>query len=374
MPEWQSVRLREICGSIDYGLTASAVSEPVGPRFLRITDIVSDNFEWANVPFVNATPEQRKKYRLYAGDIVIARTGATTGHSKWISDPPIAVFASYLIRLRIKREYDSRFVGYLLKSDQFTKYVGGVLGDKSAQPNASAATLTNAPLRLPSVRKAQEAISETLGALDDKIAVNQATSRTSYELAQAIFSAQNLAHESALSSIIDLRYGKALPEGVREPGNVPVFGSNGRSGWHSEPLTPGPGIIIGRKGANAGSVSWSSVPFWAIDTAFFVRPISKDIPMEYLYLLLETVDFRRQVGDSAIPGLNREIALACTVGLPPNDVISQVASEVRPLLELSSHMSEESSALVSLRDTLLPQLMSGEIRIRDAERIVEDAT
>jgi len=312
------------------------------------------------------------RYLLREGDIVYSRRGDVERRALVRQRENGWLCGTGCLRVRVGTSANSRFLSYYLGHPEVRKWiVRHAIG--ATMPNLNTAILSAVPVTLPPPL-VQSAIAALLGALDDKIAVNGAMSRTSYELAQAIFSTQNTARESALSSIIDLRYGKALPEDVREPGNVPVFGSNGRSGWHSQPLSRGPGIIIGRKGANAGSVSWSHVPFWAIDTAFFVHPISKDIPMEYLYLLLETVDFRKQVGDSAIPGLNREIALACTIALPPNDVISRIASQVRPLLKLSDHMSEESSSLASLRDTLLPRLMSGEIRVRDAERIVEDAT
>ena len=91
------------------------------------------------VPYADADDATAEKYRLSDGDIVIARTGSSTGSSSYVKDPPLAVFASYLVRLRVKPEFDTRLVAYYLRSDTFD---GGVcvayLGDKSAQPNASA--------------------------------------------------------------------------------------------------------------------------------------------------------------------------------------------------------------------------------------------
>jgi type I restriction enzyme S subunit len=242
-------------------------------------------------------------------------------------------------------------------------------------PHVNLSILGNLKLLLPPL-SVQRSISAVLSALDDKIAVNDRVARASYDLAQAHFlaSVQNDARTIFLRDIIDLRYGKALTKNNREPGTVPVFGGNGISGQHSQALSSGPGIIVGRKGANAGSVSWCQGPFWVIDTGFFVDPISRNTPLEYLYFLLQEVGFRSQVGDSAIPGLNREIALACTVMLPPEEVICGVTFKVRPLLELHTHISDESASLAKLRDALLPKLMSGEIRVGDAERIVGDAT
>src|SRR5439155_4650481 len=79
-----------------------------------------------------------------------------------------------------------RFVSYFLKSEGFWNYIRGVLGDKSAQPNASARTMTQARLRLPPLSE-QRVIASVLGALDDKIELNRRMNETLEALAQSIF-------------------------------------------------------------------------------------------------------------------------------------------------------------------------------------------
>lgn len=80
--QWMKVILRDICERVDYGYTASAKQEPVGPKFLRITDIVPDLIDWESVPYCEIPEKDLDKYRLQEGDIVMARTGATTGYAK----------------------------------------------------------------------------------------------------------------------------------------------------------------------------------------------------------------------------------------------------------------------------------------------------
>jgi type I restriction enzyme, S subunit len=125
--EWREMLLADACSSIDYGYTASASTEPTGPRFLRITDIVGGHIDWSTVPYVTADEETADKYRLDQGDIVIARTGASTGASAYIQSPPPAVFASYLVRLKAKPDFDPRYIAYYLRTDAFWSYVRGVL-------------------------------------------------------------------------------------------------------------------------------------------------------------------------------------------------------------------------------------------------------
>src|SRR5674476_1662992 len=132
--DWIECRLADACSSIDYGLTASAVAESVGPRFLRITDIVSGHIDWDTVPYVAADSATFAKYRLHDGDIVLARTGASTGSSSYIKGPPSAVFASYLVRLQARPDFHPRFLAYYLTSDLFWSFIRGCLLYTSPSP------------------------------------------------------------------------------------------------------------------------------------------------------------------------------------------------------------------------------------------------
>jgi len=97
---WRVVRLGEVVHKPQYGYTASATQEPVGPKFLRITDIQNERAYWPSVPFCAIQDNLLEKYRLQEGDILFARIGATTGKTYLVVNPPHAVFASYLIRVR----------------------------------------------------------------------------------------------------------------------------------------------------------------------------------------------------------------------------------------------------------------------------------
>jgi type I restriction enzyme S subunit len=150
VPEgWERQALAELCESIDYGYTASAAPEAVGPRFLRITDIVPDVIDWTSVPFCPIEEDRLAKFRLVEGDIVIARTGATVGFAKRIHKRhPEAVFASYLIRIRLKPEIDNLMVGVFVESGDYKSYVRSRVGG-AAQPNANAKVLTAAATLVP---------------------------------------------------------------------------------------------------------------------------------------------------------------------------------------------------------------------------------
>ena len=150
VPEgWQRQTLAELCDSIDYGYTASAELDEVGPKFLRITDIVPDVIDWTSVPYCPIEEDRLAKFRLVEGDIVIARTGATVGYAKRLHKRhPEAVFASYLVRLRLKPEIDSLMVGLFVESGDYKSYVQSRVGG-AAQPNANAKVLSAAEILVP---------------------------------------------------------------------------------------------------------------------------------------------------------------------------------------------------------------------------------
>ncbi len=107
---WRIVSLGEIATSIDYGFTAAATQEAAGPKFLRITDIQSGSVNWETVPYCNHIDGLSVQKRLTNGDIVFARTGSV-GKTYLVRDcPNDAVFASYLIRVRVLSLVDPRYL------------------------------------------------------------------------------------------------------------------------------------------------------------------------------------------------------------------------------------------------------------------------
>ena len=150
---WPTVMLGEIAKSVDYGLTASATDRPVGPKFLRITDIQDDSVDWDSVPHCIADPGQISRNRLAAGDIVFARTGGTTGKSFLVRNPPQpAVFASYLIRVRPSERLDSVFLAHFFRSPDYWSQIEKAARG-AAQPGVNASVLKELTIPLPTLEE-----------------------------------------------------------------------------------------------------------------------------------------------------------------------------------------------------------------------------
>jgi len=145
---WRVGKLSELCKT-QYGYTASAVEEPVGPHLLRVTDINKQNWiEWDKVPYCEIDDADMPKYHLEVGDLVVARM-ADPGKSAIVEQPVEAVFASYLVRLKTESLAHAYFVYGFLKSQAYADYAGGAMGGSSVQKSMNAKVIVDVSLIIP---------------------------------------------------------------------------------------------------------------------------------------------------------------------------------------------------------------------------------
>lgn len=137
--EWKWVRLGDVALN-QYGYTTKANEDHNLPQILRITDIQNNFVDWATVPHCNISDEDFEKYHLEKGDIVIARTGATTGKSFLIAEERNSVYASYLIRLRAIRTINVEYLYLFLHSDLYWNQITD-LSQGIAQPGVNSSKL-----------------------------------------------------------------------------------------------------------------------------------------------------------------------------------------------------------------------------------------
>jgi len=222
----------------------------------------------------------------------------------------------------------------------------------------------------------QERISKILYALDTKIHNLQNQNKVLEQITQAIFKSWFIDFDGVtefedselgkipkgwevvpVGTVIELIYGKSLTKKNRIPGSIPVYGSSGIVGYHNQSLYDGPGIIVGRKG-NVGSLFWSQSPFYAIDTVYYVKT---KIPLTYVYENFLNQNFINS--DSSVPGLQREQAYSLLILIPDEYILNKF--EKHAMYCRTSIISNKLKIdyLLNIRDSLLPKLMSGEIRV-----------
>ena len=152
-----------------------------------------------------------------------------------------------------------------------------------------------------------------------------------------------------LGEVCDFVYGESLKEEKRQPGKVPVFGSNGVVGWHNQAITTGPTIVIGRKGS-IGEVNWSSEPCFPIDTTYYVEKTKKPCDLRWLYFTLLKLDLTRFNKSAAVPGLNRDDAYEKLIPYPDFSEQQRIAGQ----LEQADRLRRTRRYALELSDTFLP--------------------
>lgn len=167
VPEsWEVVELGSLSENPKYGFTDSAAVKGI-VKFLRITDIQENGVNWETVPFCNCPKDKIPNYLLKDKDIVFARIGATTGKSYIINDPPDAVFASYLIRLRVLSSTDADYLYYFFGTNEYWEQVDSHKGN-NVKGGVNSSLLKKMKIPLPKDVKEQKEIAGILKSIDMK--------------------------------------------------------------------------------------------------------------------------------------------------------------------------------------------------------------
>jgi len=361
-----NVKFSELC-DITRGASPRPIIEwisPSGIPWVKISDATRSDSR-----YIKNTAEKIKyegasrSVEVFPGDLILSNS-ATPGIPRFMKI--YACIHDGWLLLRNFRNIDKDFCYYLLVAERKNIIQQG---NGSIFTNLKTEILKNHSVALPPLPE-QRAIADVLSALDDKIELNRQMNRTLEQLTQAIYKHMFIDNperakweEKTLDSVCGFEYGKALKEISRVSGIIPVYGSNGLIGFHNEFLVKGPGIVVGRKG-NPGIVTFVHTDFFPIDTTFYVVP-KNNSSFLWLFFTLSDLNLPNLGADSAVPGLNRNIAYMSLVTVPPQDICYEFENIIKPLFEKIHVNNKESQTLADLRDTLLPKLMSGQVRVKD---------
>lgn len=382
--KWEKVAIRELYEGLYDGPHATPTTSDRGPVFLGIGNITDDgHLDLKTVRHISEGEFGRwtKRVTPREGDIVFTYE-ATLNRYAIIPKGFKGCLGRRLALIRPNpQKVDTRFLHYYFFGHEWRKLI--------QEKKLSGATVDRIPLTefptfpvvLP-ILETQRSISSILSAYDDLIENNTRRIEILEEMARRLYEEWFVqfrfpGHEGVglkeselglipegwellrLGDCMELAYGKALKAQDRVPGDYPVYGSSGVVGSHCESLVEGPGIVVGRKG-NVGSVFWSDVSFFPIDTTYYVR---SEVPFSYVYFNLQRQRFLNN--DAAVPGLNREQAYALPFLLPDQDVLSRFSSEWERIYGLLRRLERINVNLRAQRDLLLPKLISGEIDVSD---------
>jgi type I restriction enzyme S subunit len=404
MTEWREVRLADVSAQVDYGFTASAADDPDLPRFLRITDIVGSQIEWASVPGCVIDFDKFEKFALSEGDIVVARTGATVGYAKRIRRHPAAVFASYLVRFRLAPDVNPSYVGAVIESRAYKEYVLRHAGG-AAQPNANAKVLGSFPFLLPD-REVQRRVGAIFDAIDDLMENNLQRIEALEQMAQAVYREWVVrfrfpGHES--TSRVDSPVGplpehwdvKPLdtlvvldrttvqphryPDAKFDHYSIPAFDNDqlpvseyGRSIKSGKFLISHPAVLVSKLNPRIER-SWLVEPHplsrSVASTEFLVLRPFGEWSLEYLYLVARSTPFRERLQElSGGTSTSHQRAkpddfMRLPVVVPPTELSARITEAVTAPLRLSHLLRVQGRRLAAMRQCLLPKLVTGQVDV-----------
>ena len=370
MSEWKEYKINEI-GKVVTGTTPSSKnSEDFGNDIMFVTP--SDYKSYTT--YIRKTDrylseigrEKLKNRILPTGSVMVTCIGSDMG--KVALNPEEVITNQQVNSIIPNHTVNNAFLYYKLKDEYDTLRMYG--GEGTAVPIVNKSTFENIELLLPPLSE-QQRIAEILSSLDDKIDLLHKQNETLEQLAETIFRQWFGEKEKdswpigRVEDLFILQRGFDLPIQKRIDGIYPIYTSSGMSGRHSEFKVKGPGVTTGRSGV-LGNVYYIQEDFWPLNTSLFVKDFKNSSPL-HAYFTLKTIDLNNFNAGSAVPTLNRNHVHDLSIEIPPIKLIHEFDKLIKPFFKKLNSNQTQINHLTTLRDTLLPKLMSGEIRVNLAE-------
>ncbi|MCK9634660.1 MAG: restriction endonuclease subunit S [Methylobacter tundripaludum] len=155
----------------------------------------------------------------------------------------------------------------------------------------------------------------------------------------------------AFGDFVALQRGHDLPDQERRPGNVPILGSFGVTGFHDTVKANGPGVTIGRSGASFGVAAYTDKDYWPLNTALYVTDFKGNDP-KFVFYFFKEFDFSGYNSGSAQPSLNRNNLYGIPIRVPQASVQKQVAGFVSALDDRIALLRETNATLEAIAQAL----------------------
>lgn len=429
--EWQEIALQDLATEITVGFVGPMASEyvPNGIPFLRSLNVEPFRINRVDLMYVSESFHQRiKKSILTPGDVVIVRTGKP-GTAAVIPDTLPTANCSDLVIVRPGPQLDSKFLAYYINSAAQHHVYAHTVG--AVQQHFNVGSAKTLKLLKPPLDE-QRAIVRILGALDDKIDLNRRMNRTIEAIAQAIFRSWFVDFEpvsakrdgrnpvgmnETTSALFPENFQEsdmgAIPSGwqiapigdlVKVVGgstprtNEPSFWEDGDVAWAtprdlsnladpvlmrterkitaaglsqiSSGLLPAGTVLLSSR-APVGYIAIADMPV-AVNQGFIALVCNKNLPNYYVMRWLqENMDIiESRANGTTFLEISKTNFRTIPAVVPPKqilDIFSVTTSKLHSRLVSNVRQIQQ---LATLRDTLLPQLLSGELTVGQAEDMI----
>lgn len=362
---WQKIRLGDVCANVYSGGTPKSTN----------MEYYGGNIPWLNTKEVHFN-------RIYQTEKNITEIGLQNSSAKWvpIDSVIVAMYGATAGNIAINKiplttnqaccnliidnsvaNYQFIFYYLLLKNRELASLANG-----GAQQNLNAQQIKDFEIFLPPL-DVQRRIAGVLGALDDKIELNNKINQNLESQAQTLFNkyfSNIFSGEKCIGNYISPKRGKNLLSKDAVIGDVPVIaGGLHPATYHNVANTVAPVITISASGANAGFVNLWHIPVWSSDSSFIDSSITPFVYFWYVMLKLRQNEiFDAQTG-SAQPHIYPQHIERIPLSELDIEKVKEYNEIISSLFEKIGYNIKENNTLSKLRDTLLPKLISGEIKV-----------
>ena len=389
MSEWKEKKLYEVCQKITDGSHYSPVAVIKGYPMLSVKDMREYDFDFSSCK--NISNEDFCKMRQndcipQVGDVLVAKDGSYLKEIFCCKEyRDIAILSSIAIFRPNQNIISPDFLCYLLKTPFIFNYISKNCVSGSALPRIVLKSFKDVCIPVPDLFTQSE-IAGILSSLDAKIETNNKLNEKLEEMAQAIFKSwfvdfepfkDKPFHETELGMIpegwevknidhlYDIKYGNNLSTSeIKKSGQYPVYGANGVIGYYDVSNCNDYSVLITSRGNGSGDVYRThSSKSYVTNNSFIVKPKSNYswIELSYIYYSFLNINFKSYTNGSAQPQLTNKSIHNIDILLPTKKEIQNFCNLTMPIVYNIELLMRENARLASLRDTLLPRLMSGEL-------------
>ncbi|ELB2893410.1 restriction endonuclease subunit S [Vibrio alginolyticus] len=382
---WKLMSVGEFTSEHKQGFYTKQSYSDEGVLLARITDLSNPRVNFNSMPKLQISEKDYQAFKVCEGDFLFARSGAIGRYGIVDKTPPKTIFASYLIRFKFNELVNSYYIGQVYESE-LTQAQIKAISQGNANININAENIKKLKMLVPPLLE-QQKIAEVLSTVDKKIdLIDQKiaeTEKLKTGLMQKLFSegvgvqdengewqphtefsSDLLPSSWEVGEVIDfleLQRGHDLPVQKRMGGSVPIIGSNGIAGYHSQAVVEESGVITGRSGT-LGKVYFSEGSFWPLNTSLYIRDF-KGNNKKYCFYFLEHFNLKRFGTGTGVPTLNRNIVHKQKTAFPSLIEQEKIAEILDTVSQKKQILEQQKAETQQLKKGLMQKLLTGEWRV-----------
>ena len=373
LSDWKEYRIGELIETIFSGGTPNTKNSDYWNGSLPWLSSGETRNRYINVTektITDSGAQNSSTRQALKGDVVMASAGQgyTRGQVSFLNIDTFINQSVIAIRAN-EKVLDKKFLFYNLSSRY--EELRAISDSNSIRGSITTKMVKSMNIRIPDLNT-QKAIANTLSSIDDKIETSKQINHHLEEMATSIF--ENMfpnvsSGKSTIGNYIIPKRGKNLLSKDAIVGKVPVVaGGLQPSTFHNIANTKSPVLTISASGANAGYVNLWHIPVWSSDSSYIDTSITDNVYFWYVMLKKRQQEIYDSQTGSAQPHIYpKHIEIMPTIDLS-EDKVSRFTKQVTPLFESIGNNIKEIGELQTLRDTLLPKLLSGEISVNQASK------